>query len=330
MKKFPKYYIGPMSKNVVDCAIEHSQQHLIGLIPSRRQIDYCGGYVNKWSTKQFSEYLKGTKVLLCRDHGGPKQGTDLDDGLESFFDDCDNLDLIHIDPFRDSVDILTAAQKTVYFLKMCFAKNPKVFYEVGTEEAIFRYEPEDLDYFLSYLKESLTEEEFSKIKYAVVQSGTRLDLSTRTNIGNFNNVRLLNFISVVQSHKLMSKEHNGDYLIDSFDVQVRYDSGLDAINIAPEFGQVESEFYLEVCKNSSLFDTLYDICYTSGKWKKWISDESRISKDQIIMTCCHYILSERRFLDDIKVHFPDADKLIQRRIKTKLNLLNEQTKNYRI
>lgn len=328
MKRFPKYYIGPMSKNVVDCVMEHSQKHLIGLIPSRRQVDYCGGYVNTWNTKKFSEYLKDTRVLLCRDHGGPKQGSNLDDGVKSFLDDCDNLDLIHIDPFRNSSDILDSAQKTVHFLKMCFNKNPKVFYEVGTEEAIFKYEPEDLDYFLCYLKESLTEEEFSRIKYAVVQSGTRLDLSTRTNIGNFNNVRLLNFISVVQSHKLLSKEHNGDYLIDSFDVQVRYESGLDAINIAPEFGQVESEFYLEVCKNSSLFDTLYDICYTSGKWKKWISDESRISKDQIIMTCCHYVLSEQKFLDEIKVHFPDSDKLIQRRIKTKLNLLNEQTKNY--
>ena len=55
MIKFPKYYIGPMSKNVVDCVIKHSQKNLIGLIPSRRQVDYCGGYVNNWNTKQFSE-----------------------------------------------------------------------------------------------------------------------------------------------------------------------------------------------------------------------------------------------------------------------------------
>ena len=85
---FPKYYIGPMSKNVVDCVIKHSQQHQIGLIPSRRQVDYCGGYVNNWNTKQFSEYLSNSEVLLCRDHGGPKQGLELDDGLDSFYDDC--------------------------------------------------------------------------------------------------------------------------------------------------------------------------------------------------------------------------------------------------
>lgn len=72
---FPKYYIGPMSKNVVDCVIEHGQQHPIGLIPSRRQVDYTGGYVNDWNTKTFSEYVrnKNSSIFLCRDHGGELQ-----------------------------------------------------------------------------------------------------------------------------------------------------------------------------------------------------------------------------------------------------------------
>ena len=55
---FPKYYIGPMSQNVVDCVIKHSQQHSIGLIPSRRQVDFSGGYVNGWNTETFSSYVK--------------------------------------------------------------------------------------------------------------------------------------------------------------------------------------------------------------------------------------------------------------------------------
>ena len=130
---FPKYYIGPMSKNVVDCVIKHSQKHPIGLIPSRRQVDYCGGYVNKWDTASFSNYLKKKKVLLCRDHGGPNQGLEIDDGLQSFLDDCEHLNLIHIDPFKDSTSIYEAAEKTVTYIKLCFEKNPNVFYEVGTE-----------------------------------------------------------------------------------------------------------------------------------------------------------------------------------------------------
>ena len=325
---FPKYYIGPMSKNVVDCVIDHNQKYHIGLIPSRRQVDYCGGYVNKWDTKTFSQYLNGKKVLLCRDHGGPKQGLNEDDGVESFLNDCENFQLIHVDPFKDSTSVYEAAEKTMSYIKLCFSKNQNIFYEVGTEEAIFKYEANQLNWFLNYLQEFLSEQEYAQIKYAVVQSGTRLDLSTRTNVGNFNNGRLLHFIDVVKSYGLMSKEHNGDYLIDSFDVEMRYACGLDAINIAPEFGQIESEFYLEQCKGSSLFDILYEMCYNSVKWKKWIDDVTRVSKEQIIITCCHYILSNKEFIESIKIHFPNSDKLIQKRINSKLKLLNEQTKNY--
>lgn len=329
--KFPKYYIGPMSKNVVDCVINHSQQQLIGLIPSRRQVDYFGGYVNQWNTQSFSEYVRNDSqsVLLCRDHGGELQGKDPDSGIDSFLQDCKYFDLIHVDPFRVSKTIKNAAEKTKTIIDALWKQNPDVMYEVGTEEAIFKYEPEELVWFLTFLREELTEEQFSQIKYAVVQSGTRLDLSTRTNIGNFNNKRLDRFIKVVKSFDLMSKEHNGDYLTDSFDVEVRFERGLDAINIAPEYGQVESEYYLEECvKDNKLFEELYKICYNSGKWKKWISDESKVSKSQIIMTCCHYVLSDQEFLDKIKIHFPESDKLIQRRIKSKLKMLHEQTKNY--
>jgi len=326
---FPKYYIGPMSKNVVDCVIEHGQKYSVGLIPSRRQVDYCGGYVNNWNTKHFSEYLKDKKILLCRDHGGELQGKDPDDGMNSFYEDCKYFDLIHIDPFRVSKSIEQAADKTRSILIGLWNRNPDVMYEVGTEEAIFRYEPHELEWFLTYLKDGLSQNQFSQIKYGVVQSGTGLDLSTRTNTGNFNQKRLNKFIEVVKDFGLMSKEHNGDYLTDSFDVELRFQIGLDAINIAPEYGQIESEYYLEECKkDNEKFEQLYQICYNSDKWKKWITDIERISKDQLIMTCCHYILSDQEFTTKIKSSFPMADKLIQRRIKSKLGLLNEQTKNY--
>ena len=37
-----------MSKNVVDLVIEFNGD--FGFIPSRRQVDYQGGYVNNWTT----------------------------------------------------------------------------------------------------------------------------------------------------------------------------------------------------------------------------------------------------------------------------------------
>jgi hypothetical protein len=328
---FPKYYIGPMSKNVVDCVVKHGQKHSIGLIPSRRQVDFSGGYVNGWNTQIFAAYVKdkNPSVLVCRDHGGENQGQEQDDGNKSFAIDAQYLDLVHIDPFRVSETIYQAAEKTGNIIEKLFEINPNVMYEVGTEEAIFKYEPEHLNWILGYLKIRLRVEQFNQIKYAVVQSGTRLDLSTRTNVGNFNNKRLEKFVEVVKNFGLLSKEHNGDYLTESFDVEMRFQAGLDAINIAPEYGQIESEFYLDACKqDSELFESLYQICYNSGKWKKWIADINRISKEQLIMTCCHYVLSDNEFVEKIKVHFPNADKKIQKRITSQLKLLHEQTKNY--
>ena len=55
--------VGPMSLNVVDSSIELADKYKspIMLIASRRQIDsdeFGGGYVNNWTTKNFSNYVK--------------------------------------------------------------------------------------------------------------------------------------------------------------------------------------------------------------------------------------------------------------------------------
>ena len=60
-----KYFIGPMSKNIVDAVLEYMKEtkNKIGFIPSRRQIEFNGGYVNNWTTKQFSEYVDGKAII---------------------------------------------------------------------------------------------------------------------------------------------------------------------------------------------------------------------------------------------------------------------------
>ena len=107
-----------MSKNVVDAVIEFNSPS-IGFIPSRRQIDFIGGYVNNWTTKEFSNYVNG-RVVIERDHGGIGQGFDYDDGYESFAHDTKYFDIIHVDPwiefdnFDDSE--IKSAQVSTYSL----------------------------------------------------------------------------------------------------------------------------------------------------------------------------------------------------------------------
>ena len=114
----PRLFIGPMSKEIVDAVIDF--QWPLGLIPSRRQVDHESGYVNGWVTETFCNYVrsKTDKVLLVRDHGGPNQGYKVDNGIESFLIDCQNFDMIHIDPFKRFKAIKDAVNETLKFMRM--------------------------------------------------------------------------------------------------------------------------------------------------------------------------------------------------------------------
>ena len=314
-----KYFIGPMSKNVVDSIIEFDGN--FGFIPSRRQVDYNGGYVNSWTTGEFATYVNG-RVPIERDHGGIGQGYKHDDGMESFMHDCRYFDKIHIDPWKEYNDFHKGFLETVDYINFIYLvmEKKKIKFEVGTEESIRRFEVDELDKLLRYLKGKLEPEIFKNIEYVVVQSGVGLDLGKQNNTGTFDSDRLEKMISVCKKYGKKSKEHNGDYLSND-EYKVRFDMGLDSINIAPEFGQLETLCYLEEMGED--IDEYYNICYESKRWEKWV-DETFIPEDnkrELIEICGHYVFSDKSFLD-IK---PDIDDKIKTVIKNKLRRLNELT-----
>jgi hypothetical protein len=317
-----KFYIGPMSKNVVDTIIEFCNEtnNIIGLIPSRRQVEYTGGYVNNWTTEEFSTYV--TSLPLQRDHAGPGQGTIDDDGFESLTYDSKYLNLIHIDPWKKYPNYIDGLDCTIKMIRHCYELNPKIEYEVGTEEAIRRFEPWELNELIKDLYAYLPPEMFKKIKYLVIQSGTSLKGTNQT--GTYDSDRLERMIKVCKSHALLSKEHNGDYIPVSV-IKEKFKLGLDAINIAPEFGLIETETYLDEIGNSDLFNRYWQICYDSKKWIKWVNPgfDPYINKKELIKISGHYVLSYPEFLTDIKSNFPDIDQKIKANIKNKLNSLYE-------
>jgi fructose/tagatose bisphosphate aldolase len=322
-----KYFIGPMSKNVVDTIIEfcNKTNNTIGLIPSRRQIEWDGGYVNNWTTKEFTEYIKSKtdKILLVRDHSGPKQGQIDDDGYFSLSEDCKCLDIIHIDPWKKYQIFSEGVEETIKMIKYCHNLNPDIQYEVGTEEAIRRFESYELNDLVHQLKSRLKLEVFNQIKYLVIQSGTSLKGINQT--GNYDSIRLKEMIDVCKYHNLISKEHNGDYIPVSI-INEKFKLGLDCINIAPEFGLVETLTYLdEIEKNWDFgaMENFWKICFESKKWKKWVNEsfDPYIQKRDLIKICGHYVLSYPEFIKDIKNKFPNIDQKIKNNIKNKLNEL---------
>jgi hypothetical protein len=190
-------------------------------------------------------------------------------------------------------------------------------FEVGTEEAIRKFSVTELDSLLTDLYNNLSDDIFDSIEYVVVQSGVGLDLGKQNNTGTFDPDRLEKMIGVCKKFGKKSKEHNGDYLSND-EYKVRFDMGLDSINIAPEFGQLETMIYLNHMDSESI-STWYELCLKSKRWEKWV-DEYFIPQDnkrELIEICGHYLFSDNGF----KKIKPDIDTEIVLEIKYKLGEL---------
>jgi hypothetical protein len=260
------------------------------------------------------------KLILKRDHSGPGQGYNDDDGYKSLEEDCKFFDKIHIDPWKKYPKYKDSLQWTIDMINFCYKLNSNIEYEIGTEEAIRVFEPEELNLLVEDLKSNLDNKVFNQIKYLVIQSGT--SLKGNTNTGEYDKNRLLSMIKVAKKHNLISKEHNGDYIPSDL-IKEKFRLGLDSINIAPEFGLIETQTYLDNIKDNNLLDIFFNICYNSKRWEKWVDSKfnPHENKIELIKICGHYILSNEEFQTQIKSNLKDIDKKIKDNIKLKLNEL---------
>lgn len=315
MNKDIKFFICPMSKNIVDAVINFNNPK-IGLLPSRRQIECNGGYVNDWNTETFTQYVKSkSNIVIERDHAGKNQG-ELDEYV-SYNVDTKFFDIIHIDPWKTSKNINEGIKETILNIKYINKLNKKIKFEVGTEESLRKIEPDELEYILLKLKDKLTHSQFENIIYVAIQSGVDLDLFNSKNDGNFNIVRFREMIEICNRHGKKSKEHNGDFLKDE-EIKLRFENGLDSLNIGPEFAQIETKILLNHM-NDSQIEEFYDICYNSKKWVKWIKKDSDIkNKESLIMACGHYNFNNINLKNDQK---EKINQVVINEVKNKLNKL---------
>ena len=314
-----KFFIGPVTKNTIDTVINFSNEtnNNFVFIPSRRQVEYNGGYVNNFKTSEFIEYVKSrtSKIIFERDHSGPNQGKINDDGYESLIEDCKYFDIIHIDPWKKYPLYNDALEWSIKMIEFCYEHNPNIIYEIGTEEGIRPIEVNELDKFVNDIKSKLKPEIFDKIKYLVIQCGTKL--LEQSNIGIYDSDKLNKMIDICIKYNLISKEHNGDWVDLNIIKQKEY-QGLKCINIAPEFGEIESSVIIKNFNENDL-NKFYEICYNSNTWKKWVSPDfnPKNNKEKLIKICGHYNFTNDEFVN-IKNKYENLDKQICEAIKNKL------------
>jgi len=311
--KTPKYFICPMSKQIVDSVLE-LQSDRFGLLPTRRQIDVDGGYVNGWDTISFHKYVRSkSDIILERDHSGPNQGKIEDDGFLSYVNDAKYFDIIHIDPWKvTGNDKSIGIAQTLDTMNYLYHINPNLKYEILTEEAIIRIEIDEFIDMLRTFELNLKPEIFSNIEFIVIQSGVGLDLVNMKNTGNFNLEKLKKMIKLCKDYGKKSKEHNGDYLSND-ELKIRFDNGVDSLNIGPEIAQIQTLTYLEHMSETQI-NEFYQICFDSKKWEKWVKSGFDVNdKHKLIQVCGHYCYD--------LYELPNIDSIIKENIQNKLNSL---------
>jgi thiamine kinase-like enzyme/dTDP-glucose pyrophosphorylase len=334
MNYMSRFFLGPMTKNVVDCVIDYANNTntQFTFIPSRRQIDFDSGYVNNWTTAEFSSYVRerSNNIFIERDHGGVNQGTLIDDGVDSFYHDCRNFDIIHIDPWKKYSDYNDGLAETIRNIKYCYSINPNILYEIGTEETIRKFDCNELEQFILDLKNNLDENIFCNIRYLVIQCGTKL--KECSNSGIYDKEKLINMVKICNKYNLISKEHNGDWTSIGL-IKEKFQLGLSCINIAPELGQIETSVILEQIYKSGkpeFFEELFQLCLQSNKWVKWVSNDFQPeqNKEKLIHICCHYIFSNKEF-KILKNKVNDKmDELIKIKLFDKLRDYHSLLDNY--
>lgn len=308
-----KLFIGCVSKNTIDACIEYAEENnvYLGLIPSRRQIDFSSGYT-KFTNKKLFEYVKEktTRVILQRDHGGPHQGRVIDDGIVSIKDDCKYYDIIHIDPWKKFSNFKEGLNCTKDLIEICNNNNYKGTFEIGTEQSIREFSVEEIDHLLSECTNY-------KIEYIVIQSGT--SLKENKNTGVYNKAKLSDMIAVAKKYNVKTKEHNGDYIATEL-IKNKFNEGLTSINIAPEFGLIETNCYLDHIKDNKIkYEELFNMCLKSNFWKKWVDSDfvPADNKLKLIQICGHYMFETEEF-NIIKSYTGNIDNKIKQLIKNRI------------
>lgn len=325
--------LGPMSVNCVKAAVQAGSitGAPIFLIASRRQIECAaqgGGYVNNWSTEKFSNFVQSIpgfnpqEHILARDHGGPWQSTydfdnavSLADAMKSArksleIDIESGFKVLHIDPslvppgFSLSQSEIYERLFELYLHCLEYADkiNKSILIEIGTEEQVSEINQQDRVFQdLDVMDEFCLKHSVPKPLFVVIQTGTKV-LETK-NVGILEDTRGVANYEVIEQVRAICrkcnerdyfvKEHNGDYLSSST-MKLHKDMGINAVNIAPQYGVIETREILKLLKRylgSREVQQFSEAVLSSQKWKKWMLPETLASEADKVEIAGHYNFS---------------------------------------
>lgn len=294
-----KLGFGPMSPEIIEGVIKASSLFTepLMLISTQNQIDWNGGYVNNWKTREYVEYVHSllpqypkSRVYLCRDHLGPGFKNDsIDDVYKTLSDDIENnFDLIHIDFSNLHADKTTVLKETKKAIQHILRKTDRIRLEIGTEENVGMSKSTlaEIESEVRFIKE------FAEPDFFVVQTGSLV--KEMNQVGSFHKDFIVEAHNLLSSHGVRLKEHNADYLDEDM-IQERV--GLvDAMNIAPQLGVLQTITVLEqaIIYGVDISEFL-TASYNSKSWEKWLYKNKATNEMLCAIIAGHYNFTSKAY-----------------------------------
>ena len=227
------------------------------------------------------------------------------------------FDLIHLDPSIDihdeQVEPAELLQRLFELYEFCEVQarrhGRRLVYEIGTEEQTGEQQDRDeladfLDQVKQYCQTSGAPEPF----FVVVQTGTKV--KETENVGNLSSphrlkgiippeVQITRLVKLCEEYGVHVKEHNTDYLSDEV-LRWHPRVGVHAANVAPEFGVVETRHILHLCQEFKLEaeqNEFLQLALDSGKWRKWLRDDTKAGDYEKAVMAGHYVFSQPQFVE---------------------------------
>ncbi len=320
--------VGPVSELAVRATFEACLAHKCPpiFIASRNQVDLAAlghGYLmGGMDQKAFVDLLHRTSqqvgykgpIYICRDHGGPWQRNAELDGKypvdqameiarQSFRADIEaGFNYLHIDPTKCPHPFTqeNLVDWTVQLVAYCEKARvelgrDEIDYEVGTEDIQGGLTtPATYESFLQRLTAKLDAAYLPLPTCVVGQTGTLCKVDH--NVGHFDRHSTAELVKVAAKYGVGFKEHNGDYL-SAATCRIHPELGVTGMNVAPEFGLVETdallaladlesklvmEGWLEAAASSHLRALFLEKTFATSPWKKWMTDDiKKIPAEQL-------------------------------------------------
>jgi hypothetical protein len=274
--------LGPMSVEVVNSLNYFSKKYKkkIMLICSRNQVEsdkLGGGYVNNFSTSGFADFVKKKKnnlLIMSRDHCGPfKRDNKNKSNLKKEVDNCkisllddilNDFKILHIDTSECGKAKYEIAHELITFSnEMAKKYKKKIFFEFGAEDHGV------LTNFNKFTKDAKFFSNYHNKQFIVCQTGSLVKSVFQVGQFDIESVKIMK--QIAHENGLLLKEHNCDYL-NLEQIQLRRQYGINAINIAPEFGVIQSNLTYNISKELKLDKEINEfkkLVLKKEKWKKW-------------------------------------------------------------